>query len=141
MFTTFYKNLSLYQFATTLLIFCPVLRLAYYVEWHLRELLAPLLFEESDSAWIDEERSTLMREKEDAIHNRVKKGRKKRTEQGLPIHSFQTLLANLATITKNWIQPIGYDESCGFEKITKLTAFQENVFELLGVPLICTQTG
>ena len=115
--------------------------LAYYVEWHLRELLAPLLFEESDSAWIDEEPSTVMREKEDAIHNKAKKGRKKRTEEGLPIHSFQTLLANLGTITMNWIQPIGYDETFGFEKITKPTVLQEKVFELLGVPLVCTQTG
>lgn len=115
--------------------------LAYYVEWHLRELLTPLLFEESDSAWIDEGASTVMKEKEDAMNGNVKKGRKKRTEEGFPVHSFQTLLANLGTITMNWIQPVGYDESCGFEKITKLTAFQEKVFELLGIPLICTQTG
>ena len=111
--------------------------LAYYVEWHMRELLAPLLFESSEEAWIDEEAS----KKEDAMNSKVKKGRKKRTEEDLPVHSFPTLLANLATITMNWIQPVGYDESCGFEKITKLTVFQERVFELLGVPLICTQTG
>ena len=41
----------------------------------------------------------------------------------------------------NWIQPIGYDETFGFEKITKPTVLQEKVFELLGVPLVCTQTG
>ena len=115
--------------------------LAYYVECHMRELLAPLLFETSEEAWIDEELSMVATEKVNALQTRVKKGRKKRTEEDLPVHSFQTLLANLATITMNWIQPIGYDESCGFEKITKPTVFQEKVFSLLEVPLICTQTG
>ncbi|WP_017328136.1 hypothetical protein [Synechococcus sp. PCC 7336] len=33
------------------------------------------------------------------------KARKKRTEDNLPVHSFQTLLADLATIAKNQVQP------------------------------------
>jgi transposase len=116
-----------------------VCMLAYYVEWHLRELLAPLLFQDEEKEWQEQENYCMVTASKRSA-KALDKARKKRTEDGLPVHSFQTLLADLSTITMNWIQPKDYDENCLFEKITKPTVLQEKVFELLGISLVCTQT-
>jgi transposase len=112
--------------------------LAYYVEWHLRKALAPLLF--------DDEKVMIEGENETAIvtpAKRSKKARdkaaKKRTESKLPVHSFRTLMADLATITKNKFQANCVDANFRFEKITQPTPLQQKALDLLEVSLICTQ--
>ena len=108
--------------------------LAYYVEWHLREFLAPLLFE-------DEEVSDLTTDVIRASRSKsaIAKDRKKRNSEGLPVHSFRTLLEDLGTICLNKIR---YTNSTGeyvFSKITQPTPLQQSCLDLLGVSLICTQ--
>jgi transposase len=74
--------------------------LAYYVEWHLRSSLAPILFDDEDKALAEGLRDSVVA----PAHRSLKaqsKAKKKRTEDDLPVHSFQTLLADLATIVKN----------------------------------------
>ena len=69
--------------------------LAYYVEWHLRRVLAPLLF--------DDEALTFDRKQRDPVApaepSTAAKNKKvaRTTEDGLPIHSFTTLLAEMGT--------------------------------------------
>ncbi len=105
-----------------------VCMLAYYVEWHLRQALAPLLFH-------DEELDT----------NRVKRDpvakaqpsesvrRKKHTrvgDDGLPLHSFQTLLADLATRCRNTAH-VKSENAHTLQLLTELSPLQTRAFQLL----------
>ena len=92
--------------------------LAYYVEWHLRQVWSSLLFTaESESEQFD-----TVPESPDS-----------------PFHSFATLLADLGTITTNKIKLNLQGQLFSFEKITQPTALQQKALDLAGVSLICTQ--
>lgn len=54
------------------------------------------------------------------------------TSDGLPVHSFQSLLADLATVVKNTVQPKPLSVPT-FDKITQLTPVQQQAFDLLGI--------
>lgn len=69
--------------------------LAYYVEWHMRRALAPLLFQDESVAEDRMARDPVARP-QPSEPVRAKKTTK-RTPDGLPVHSFRTLLAALAT--------------------------------------------
>ncbi|CDN16243.1 Mobile element protein [Richelia intracellularis] len=56
----------------------------------------------------------------------------------MPVHSFQTLLDDLATIVKNTISTTIGSKSFVFEKITQPTAIQQRAIDLLGISMICT---
>jgi hypothetical protein len=107
--------------------------LAYYVEWHMRQKLAPLLFDDHDPA-----AGKAARDSEVAPAQRSpaaqRKARTQQTADGLPVHSFQTLLADLATISKDRIQP-RLAEAGAFDKVTRPTPVQQRAFDLLGVRL------
>ncbi len=57
----------------------------------------------------------------------------KRTEDDLPVHSFQTLLADLATMAKNRVR-FGQDPGVTTTTLTQPTAVQQRALELLGIP-------
>jgi hypothetical protein len=78
--------------------------LAYYVEWHMRQALKPLLFDEDDPEAARLARTDVVSPKEPSPSARAKANGKK-TPDGLPVHSFQTLLSDLATLTRNTIVP------------------------------------
>ncbi len=107
--------------------------LAYYVEWRLRQAWAPILFDDDAPA-----AGEALRESPVAPAKRSpraeRKAARKRTEQDEPVHSFQTLLADLATIAKNRVQP-NLPGAESFEKITQPTALQQRALSLLAVPL------
>lgn len=109
--------------------------LAYYVEWHMREALAPILFEEVDNDLIN--LSNLF-QYEPSSEVKKKTG-SKRTSDGLPVHSFSTLLSDLATINLNKISITLQGQIVSFEKITQPTVVQQKALDLLGVSLMCTQ--
>lgn len=103
--------------------------LAYYVEWHMRRALAPLLFgdeqpQEPPSPVAPARRST-------AAHA---KARTKRTPQGLAVQSFHDLLRDLATIVKNRIRPV-LKSVAPFEIVTRPTPLQKHALQLLGLTL------
>ncbi len=52
---------------------------------------------------------------------------------GSPVHSFSTLLAELATLTRNRVVPAGADEQAAFEILAEPTPLQARAFELIGV--------
>ena len=66
------------------------------------------------------------------------KARTKRTAEGDPVHSFRTLLANLATVTRNTVAP-RLPGTEPFEVITRPTPLQDKALKLLGVRLSCSQ--
>jgi hypothetical protein len=105
--------------------------LAYYVEWHMRRALAPMLFEDDDPAGGEALRASVVAPAQRSPRAQQKL-RTKRTEEGFPVHSFQTLLADLATLAKNTIQP-RVEGSATFDQFTRPTPLQQRALELLGV--------
>jgi len=107
--------------------------LAYYVEWPMRKELAPILFEDEDKEIAETARQSIVREAQRSPKAKRKEATK-RTEEGYPVHSFQTLLNDLSTITKNQVKyPKG--PKAEFHLLTEPTPLQRYAFELFGVSL------
>jgi len=107
--------------------------LAYYVDWHMRQDLAPLLFDDGDRIAAQKMRTSVVAPAQRSPCAQAK-AHSKRTPDDLPVHSFQTLLTDLATIVSNRVQP--KDASTpAFDIITTPTALQQRAFELLKVPI------
>ena len=102
--------------------------LAAYVRWHLEAAWAPLLFR--DEAPPERADPVAARDRSPAA---LRKERDHRTPDGLPVHSFATLLAELATLTRNRVVPAGADERAAFEVLTEASPLQARAFELIGV--------
>ena len=105
--------------------------LAYYLQWHLRQRLAPLLFEEEDRSGARALRKSPVEKAQASERTKAKAGRK-RTADGLPVHSLRTLLADLGTLTLNQVTLPDAPEH-PFPMFAKPTPLQAKVFELLGV--------
>jgi len=104
--------------------------LAYYVEWHMRKRLAPILFD--DHAKTDERESLVQpAKKSDGAKRKANSGR---TEDGLPVHSFQTLLQDLATLTRNHVRVPGAGTKTA-NVLVRPTPLQETALSLLDVRL------
>src|SRR5215510_3718286 len=106
--------------------------LAYYVEWHMRQALAPLLFDDDDKAAGEARRASVVAPAQQSPRAQ-RKTRTQRTDEGLPIHSFQTLLADLATVTQNRIR-FGASRT-ETTMLTTPTPLQQRAFDLLQVSL------
>jgi hypothetical protein len=105
--------------------------LANYVEWHMRQALAPMLFDDDDPAAAAAARTSVVapaQRSPSAQH----KALTKLTADDLPVHSFHTLLSDLATLAKNRILPSTTD-SVPFDLITTPTPIQQRAFDLLCV--------
>ena len=105
--------------------------LAYYVEWHMREALAAILFDDDDKAAAERARDSIVAPAQRSPRAK-RKAASKRTDDGFPVHSFQTLLQDLATLTKNHMRTTGI-ESPGFLQYTKPTPLQRRAFDLLKI--------
>ena len=105
--------------------------LAYHVEWHLRQALAPLLFHDTDLAVARAERpSPVARTEPSPAVNRKKAT--KRNDAGLPVMGFAELLRHLGTLAANTLRaPFQGDHT--FTLHTRQTPLQEAAFELLGI--------
>ena len=110
-----------------------VCTLAYYVEWHMRRRLAPLVFDDEDRAGAEAARPSIAAPAQVSASAR-RKARRKRTDDGHPVHSFRTLLSDLATVTKNRVAP-RLPGAEPFELLTRPTELQREAFRLLGVRL------
>jgi hypothetical protein len=102
--------------------------LAAYVRWHLEAAWAPLLYRDeapparTDPVGPPERSAGALRKERDHV-----------TPDGFPVHSFRTLLAELATLTRNLIVPAGADEGAAFGILAEPTPLQARAFELIGV--------
>lgn len=107
--------------------------LAYYVEWHMRQALAPVLFDDEEHEEAEAQRPSVVAPAQPSAQARRKASRQ-RTDQGEPVHSFQTLLADLATVVKNRIEPkvVG---AMPFDQTTRPTPLQQRALDLLRVRL------
>jgi transposase len=107
--------------------------LAYYVEWHMRKNLAPLLFDDEDKIAAEKLRTSVVAPAQRSEPTQ-RKVNSRRTQDDLPLHSFQTLLSDLATIAANRVQPKDTSTQA-FDIITTPTALQQRALDLLQVPL------
>ena len=105
--------------------------LAYYVEFHMRQRLAPLLFDEHDHATAEAERMSIVAPAERSPATR-RKATTRRTEDDLPLHSFRSLLRDLATLVLNKAT-VPSNPNYTFNLLTKPTPLQARAFQLLAV--------
>lgn len=105
--------------------------LAYYVEWHLRRKLAPLLFQDSDpEAGAARRLSPVEPAKRSETAER--KAHTQQTEHGHPVHSFRDLLKVLSSLTRNRVRSTAAPEH-PFVTYSQPTALQQEAFDLLGI--------
>jgi hypothetical protein len=104
--------------------------LAYYVTWHIQQRLAAMLFKDHDPAAGKAARPSPVAPAQRSPAALAKAATKATTDGG-PVHSFATLLEDLATIAASRIQPAGGLPA--FTVITTPTPVQRHAFELLGV--------
>ncbi len=105
--------------------------LAYYVEWHMRQRLAPMLFDDEDREEARRSRASVVQPAQRST-SAQRKARTKRTADGLPVHSFQTLLCDLRRVAKNRVQP-RIPGAPGFYRVTTPNPLQQRAFDLLEV--------
>jgi Transposase DDE domain len=104
--------------------------LSYYISWHMKQALAPILFQDNDKPAAEAKRANPVAPAQRS-DQALRKAARKRTDDNTPVHSFTSLLADLATICANQIQPA--DDMPTFTKITTPTPLQRRAFELLAV--------
>jgi transposase len=105
--------------------------LAYYVEYHMRARLAPMLYEETDHAAAEALRDSIV-SKAQRSPAALRKERTHRTDDGLTVHSFKGLMAHLATYSRmQATTPL--NDKYVFTLYTKATPTQSRAFELLNI--------
>lgn len=103
--------------------------LAYYVEWHMRQAWAPLMFADTDQA-AKATRDPVAPAKRSAAAQR--KAQSKVIDDGQPAHSFATLMAEMATIVRNTCRtPSADPDAPTFELLTTATAHQQRALALI----------
>ncbi len=107
--------------------------LAYYLEWHMRQKLAPMLFDDTDKEAADAMRASVVAPAQRSSAA-VAKQITGRTEDGLPVHSFHSLLADLATLVRNTIIT-AITPNYPLTVATRPTPIQHKAFALLAVPV------
>ena len=105
--------------------------LAYYVEWHMRQKLKSILFDDHDKAAADAARPSVVAKAERSEAAR-RKAHNRCTDDGLPVHSLRSLLADLATVTRNVMAMDGAPEA-SFVLYPQLTPVQDRAFQLLAL--------
>jgi len=105
--------------------------LAYYLEWHMRRCLAPMLFDDIDKDEAEALRSSVVAQAQRS-KAAVRKQTTGMTPDGLPVHSFRTLLADLATLARNIIVT-AINPNYPLIVVTRPTPVQQKAFDLLGL--------
>jgi transposase len=112
--------------------------LAYHVEWHLRQRLAPMLYDDAEKATAEALRTSVVA-KAQRSPSAIAKQTHGTTPDGLPVHSLQTLLADLATLARN-VVTTALDPAHEFVVHTRPTKLQQKALDLLAInPATCTQ--
>ena len=105
--------------------------LAYYVTWHMQQALAPMLFTDHDKQTATLQRTSPVAAARVSPAARAKAATK-RTAYGQPVHSFATLIADLANLTRNTVR---FDNALPVTVLSRPTQVQQRAFQLLGLKL------
>ena len=106
--------------------------LAYHVEWHMHGALGPMLYEDDEKEAVLAERSSPVAKAPRSEKARAKEATH-RTVDGLPVHSFQSLIADLGTLCLNTLVT-ATSPDYQITIATRPTPIQAKAFELLGLP-------
>jgi hypothetical protein len=109
--------------------------LAYYLEWHMRQLLAPMLFDDTDKAAAEASRASVVAQARRSPAA-IRKQTTGVTPDGLPVHSYRSLLADLATLARNTVIT-AITPNHPIIVLTRPTQIQRKAFELLE-PVYCS---
>ncbi|MEZ6121347.1 MAG: IS1634 family transposase [Pirellulaceae bacterium] len=104
--------------------------LAYYVEWHMREKLRPVLFADDDQESAEAARKSIVAPAQRS-ESAKRKDATRRTSDDFPVQSFHDILQDLGTLCRNRIRIPEFDSE--FDKLTLATPYQQHVLDLLGV--------
>jgi len=105
--------------------------LACHVEWHMRECLKPMLFDDDDPAGAARERASIVAPAQSSPAA-LRKRSSKLTANGGPVHSFHSLLRDLATCTINTVTTT-LNQAYSFTLVATPTPIQAQAFTLLDV--------
>ena len=111
--------------------------LAYYVEWHMRERLKPMLFDDEHLEEASAARASPVAKALRSEHAKAKDA-SKTAEDGMPLHSFRTLLQDLGTLAYN-VTHTSLNPEAKIILTTRPTPLQLKAFSLLGLNPACTQ--
>jgi hypothetical protein len=111
--------------------------LAYYVEWHMRERLKPMLFDDEHLDEASAVRASPVAKAPRSEHAKAKDA-SKTADDGTPLHSFRTLLQDLSTLAYNIIYT-HLNPNAKIVTTTRPTPVQTKAFKLLGLNPACTQ--
>ena len=106
--------------------------LAYHVEWHMRGAIGPMLYEDDEKEAVLAERASPVTKAPRSDKARAKEATH-RTADGMPVHSFQSLIADLGTLCLNTLVT-ATSPDYPITIATRPTLIQAKAFELLGVP-------
>jgi len=103
--------------------------LAYYVEWHLRQAWAPLMFSDTEQdAKATRDPVAPARRSESALS----KVAKRELEDGTPVHSFATLMADMSTLVRNTCRtPMAGEAAPSFDIVTTASPAQQRALALV----------
>lgn len=106
--------------------------LAYYAEWHLREQLRPLLFDDEERELAEATRESIVGP---APRSRAAQSKDwtRQTADGLPVQSFRSLLSDLGTLSRHEISL--FESDATFQQLTEPTPLQSRALTLLNVTL------
>jgi hypothetical protein len=105
--------------------------LACHLEWHMRARLKPMLFDEDDPAAAARERASIVAPAQPSPAA-LRKRASKVTADGRPVHSFRSLLRDLATCTLNEMTTT-LNDAYSFTLVATPTPIQAQAFGLLAV--------
>ena len=111
--------------------------LAYYVEWHMRQRLKPMLFDDEQLDQASATRASAVAKAHRSEHAKAKDA-SKTADDGLPLHSFRTLLKDLGTLAYN-ITHTQLNPEVKIVLTTRPTPLQTKAFDLLALNPACTQ--
>ena len=103
--------------------------LGYYLEWHMRQKLAPMLFDDTDKQAAEAARASVVAPAQRS-ETAIRKQTTGVTPDGLPVHSFHTLLADLATLTRNTVVT-AVAPALPLTVLARATPVQRRAYELL----------
>lgn len=111
--------------------------LSYHVEWHLRARLAPMLYDDDDREAAAALRTSIVAKAACSPAAQAKQTHGL-TDDGLPVHSFHSLLADLATLTRNEVVT-AVVPAAALTLYTRPTTLHQKAFDLLGIDPARTQ--
>ncbi len=103
--------------------------LAYYVEWHMRRAWAPILFEDEERGEARKRRDPILPAKPSASAREKKTSHQ--TREGLPVHSFETLMAELASRARVTYGLRSAESNLTFQQVPVPTPLQARAYQLL----------